>query len=53
MVRHYKILVKKKKLVELFTGNYETSDGLVNGVDVIFEDFTKTISKPFCLNTFS
>jgi hypothetical protein len=32
-------------LVELCARNYETLDGLVNGVDGIFEDFTKTISK--------
>jgi hypothetical protein len=30
-------------LVKLCGGNYETFDGLVNGVDGIFEDFTKTI----------
>jgi hypothetical protein len=28
-------------LVELCARNYETLDGLVNGVDEIFEDFTK------------
>jgi len=28
-------------LVELCARNYETLDGLVNGVDGIFEDFTK------------
>ncbi len=30
------VFVKKKMLVELCAGNYETSDGLVNGVDGIF-----------------
>ncbi len=44
---HYKILVKKKMLVELCARNYETSDGLVNGVDGTFEDFIKSISKYF------
>jgi hypothetical protein len=44
---HYEILVKKKMLMELCAGNYETSDGVVNGVDGIFEDFTKIISKSF------
>jgi hypothetical protein len=34
-------------LVELCARNYETSNGLVNVVDGIFEDFTKTISKYF------
>jgi hypothetical protein len=34
-------------LVELCAWNYETSNGLVNGVDGIFEDFTETISKSF------
>jgi hypothetical protein len=32
-------------LVELCVGNYETSNGFVNGVDGIFQDYTKTISK--------
>jgi hypothetical protein len=32
-------------LVELCARNYETLDGLVNGIDGILEDFTKTISK--------
>jgi hypothetical protein len=30
-------------LVELCARNYETSNGLVNGIDRIFEDFTKKI----------
>jgi hypothetical protein len=34
-------------LVELCARNYGTFDGLVDGVDGIFEDFTKTISKSF------
>jgi hypothetical protein len=38
---HYKILAKKKMLVELCVGNYETFDGLVNGANVIFENFIK------------
>ncbi len=44
---HYEILVNKKMLVELCARNYETFDGLVNGVDEIFEDFRRTISKSF------
>jgi hypothetical protein len=40
---HYEILVKKKMLLELCARNYETSNGFVNGVDGIFENFTKTI----------
>jgi len=32
-------------LVDLCVGNYETSNGLENGVTRIFEDFIKTISK--------
>jgi hypothetical protein len=32
-------------LVDLCAGNYETSNGLENGVTRIFEDFIKTISK--------
>jgi len=43
----YEILVTKKILVELCAWNYETSNGLVNGVNGKFEDFTKTISKSF------
>jgi hypothetical protein len=27
-------------------GNCHTSDGLVNGIDGMFEEYTKTISKP-------
>jgi len=34
-------------LMELCVRNYETTDGLVNGANGIFEDFTKTISKYF------
>jgi hypothetical protein len=34
-------------LVELCVRNYETFDGLVNGVNGIFEYFTETISKSF------
>ncbi len=44
---HYKMLIKNYFLVELCARNYETSDGLMNGVDGIFEGFTKTISKLF------
>jgi len=32
-------------LVELCARNYETSNGLVNDANGIFEDFTQTISK--------
>jgi hypothetical protein len=31
--------------VELCVGNYETSDGLVNGANGIFENFIENISK--------
>jgi hypothetical protein len=31
--------------VELCAGNYETSYGVLNGVDGIFETFMKNISK--------
>jgi hypothetical protein len=34
-------------LIESCEGNFEITDGLMNGVDGIFEDFTKTISKYF------
>jgi hypothetical protein len=44
---HYEILAKKKMLVELCVGNYETFDGLVNGANVIFEDCIEIISKSF------
>ncbi len=44
---HYEILAEKKMLVELCVGNYETFDGLVNGANVIFEEFTEIISKSF------
>ncbi len=40
---HYEILVKKKILVELCVGNYETSNGLENDVAGIFENFIETI----------
>jgi hypothetical protein len=40
---HYEILVKKKMLMKLCAGNYETSDGLVNGADGDFEGFIETI----------
>jgi hypothetical protein len=33
--------------MELCARNYETVDGLVNGDDDIFEDFTKNNSKHF------
>jgi hypothetical protein len=33
--------------MKLCVGNYETSNGLVNGANGIFEDFTKIISKSF------
>jgi hypothetical protein len=44
-IYHFKIMVKKKMLVELCARNYETLDGLVNGVNEIFEDFIEIISK--------
>ncbi len=44
---HYEILVKKKLLMELCARNYETSNGLVNGANGIFEDFIESISKSF------
>jgi hypothetical protein len=34
---HLKVQVKKHMLVELCAGNYATHDGLVNGVDGIFQ----------------
>jgi len=34
-----------KSLIELCTRNYATLNGLVNGVDGIFKDYTKTLSK--------
>jgi hypothetical protein len=53
-IYHLKLLVyitkfwlRKKSLVELCVGNYETSDGLVNGANGIFENFTKIISNSF------
>ncbi len=53
-IYHLKLLVyitkcwlRKKKLVELCVENYETSDGLVNGANDIFENFTKIISNSF------
>ncbi len=53
VILHYEILFKNKMLVELCAWNYETSNGLVNGANGIFEDFIETISKsfvgiPFC-----
>jgi hypothetical protein len=44
---HYEILVKKQLLVELCARNYETSNGLVNGANGIFEDFIESILKSF------
>jgi hypothetical protein len=40
-------------LVELCTWNYITSNGLVNGVDGIFKDYTKNLSKIINMDTFS
>ncbi len=37
-----KIIIKKKMSVELCVRNYETSNGLMNGANEIFENFTKT-----------
>jgi hypothetical protein len=36
---HHELLLKKYMLVELCASNYATSDGLVNGVDVTFQDY--------------
>jgi hypothetical protein len=36
------IIVKRNMLVELYAGNYNTDDGLVNGVEVIFKRYTNT-----------
>ncbi len=38
-------IIKKDVLIELCTRNYATLNGLVNGVDGIFKDYTKTLSK--------
>jgi hypothetical protein len=42
---YYEIFIKKKMSVELCVGNYETSNGLMNCADGIFENSTKIISK--------
>ena len=39
---HSEIFLKKDMLVELCAGNHATHDGLVNGADGIFKDFTTT-----------
>ena len=36
-----RILVKQNMLVELYAGNYNIEDGLVNGVDGIFKAYTR------------
>ncbi len=38
---HLEVQVKKNMLVDLCAGNYVTHDGLVNGVDGIFQGSTK------------
>ena len=35
------IQMKQNMLVELYSGNYNTSDGLVNGFDGVFKYYTK------------
>ena len=37
----YQIRLKPNILVELYAGNYNTKDGLVNGLDGIFKAYTK------------
>jgi len=39
-------------LVELCVGNYDTLDGLVNGADGTFKDFTQTFSTSFIWTKF-
>jgi hypothetical protein len=39
-------------LVKLCVGNYETSNGLVNGANGIFQNYIKTISKSLILIQF-
>ncbi len=34
-------------LIELCVGNYATFDGLVNGADNIFKNYTRTYSKSY------
>jgi hypothetical protein len=34
-------------LIELCVGNYATFDGLVNGIDNIFKNYTRTYSKSY------
>jgi hypothetical protein len=41
---HLEVQVKKNMLVELCVGNYATHDGLVNGVDKIFQGSTKVFN---------
>ena len=36
-----RILVKQNMLVELYAGNYNIEDGLVNGADGIFKAYTR------------
>ena len=35
-------LLKSNMLVEIYAGNYNIEDGLVNGVDAIFKTYTNT-----------
>jgi hypothetical protein len=37
---HHELLMKKVMLIKLGARNYITLDGLVNGVDEIFKDYT-------------
>jgi hypothetical protein len=41
---HLEVQVKKNMLVELCARNYATHDGLVNGVDGIFQGSTKVFN---------
>jgi hypothetical protein len=43
---HHELLLKKNMLVELCASNYATSDGLVNGVNVTFQDYIENNPKP-------
>ena len=40
------ITVKQNMLVELYAGNYNTNDGLVNGVEGIFKSYSSNNNRP-------
>ncbi len=42
---HTKLLLKKNILIKLCAGNCSTLDGLVNGVNGMFQDYTKVFNK--------